>query len=369
MQDDQLGVILSEYERDKDLYASLTQKATGLINELIEEERIQIHSISSRFKDKDSLRRKIVHSEGKYSKLSDITDISGIRIITYFEDDVNKVAKIIEKEFKIDKDNSVDKRVLLDPDRFGYLSLHYICVFSASRLKLTEYRRLRGCQFEVQIRSILQHAWAEIEHDLGYKTKLSVPKEIRRRFSRLAGLLEIADSEFAQLRDTLNEYERQVFDRINSTPESVSIDLISLKAFISQNMDVKTSDEVIALASGRMFREQEYDLNILIRIFDRVGLATISDINSRIEKHHKSLPLFAEFYIKRLIKGGFKFQGWLRAGTSLMYLCHLIVAEENSQEAVIDYLKSYFNLKPENLTLNAAAIVEAYDKVRSTIPD
>ena len=53
---------------------------------------------------------------------------------------------------------------------------------------------------------MLDHAWAEIEHDLGYKARDTVPAAARRRLSRLAGLLEMADQEFVAIRRDLDEY-------------------------------------------------------------------------------------------------------------------------------------------------------------------
>jgi ppGpp synthetase/RelA/SpoT-type nucleotidyltranferase len=70
----------------------------------------------------------------------------------------------------------------------------------------------------------LQHAWAEIEHDLGYKTALGVPRNVRRQFSRLAGLLEIADTEFASIRDRLSSYERDLPGLIEQSPDEVLLD-------------------------------------------------------------------------------------------------------------------------------------------------
>ena len=98
-----------------------------------------------------------------------MTDITGVRVITYFADQVDEIAKVMEGEFNIDIKNSIDKRDILDPDRFGYLSLHYVIVsLSSARCALAEYRSFSELKAEVQVRSILQHAWAEIEHDLGY---------------------------------------------------------------------------------------------------------------------------------------------------------------------------------------------------------
>jgi len=238
--------IMEEYEQQCVLHSDFTEKIENLIRDLLKENGIKVHSMSHRLKNSGSLKKKLDRSEGNYSNLSDITDISGIRVITYFADDVDAVAKVIEEEFDIDRENSVDKRTLLDPDRFGYISLHYVAELPKSRLQLTEYRRFSDCKVEIQVRSILQHTWAEIEHDLGYKSKESVPKDIRRRFSRLAGLLEIADSEFIQIRDSLHEYEKEVPEIIIQNPSSVLIDQVSVQAFVRNSTLVHELDQRIA---------------------------------------------------------------------------------------------------------------------------
>lgn len=84
--------------------------------------------------------------------------------------------------------------------------------------KLTEYT------FEIQFRTVLQHAWAEIEHDLGYKSEYSIPLSMRREFSRVAGLLELADETFEKLKHQLNdydEYELSEFFRLNLNRENL----------------------------------------------------------------------------------------------------------------------------------------------------
>lgn len=83
-----------------------------------------------------------------------------MRIITYFSEDVDKIASIIQSEFEVDEHNSVDKRIKLDPVRFGYLSLHYVVKLNSTRVRLSEYIIFKDLKVEIQIRSILQHAWA-----------------------------------------------------------------------------------------------------------------------------------------------------------------------------------------------------------------
>jgi hypothetical protein len=63
-----------------------------------------------------------------------------------------------------------------------------------------KYAPIRGTWFEIQVRSILEHSWAEIEHEIVYKSGINFPDETKRRFARLAGALEILESEFGALR-------------------------------------------------------------------------------------------------------------------------------------------------------------------------
>jgi putative GTP pyrophosphokinase len=92
-------------------------------------------------------------------------------------------------------------QLLQQEEKLGYQSVHYIVKLKATRSKLPEYGRFRNLVAEVQVRTILQHTWAEIEHDIQYKSIATLPRPIRRRFITLAGLLEIADREFQAISD------------------------------------------------------------------------------------------------------------------------------------------------------------------------
>ncbi len=223
----------AEFEPRRKLMQSFSLPLENLIRTLLEVEGIRVHGVTSRVKSKASVLRKLGRAD-KTRELGDVTDLLGIRVVTYFPDEVDAVANLIEREFEIDVDNSVDKRTLLDPDRFGYLSLHYVLQLNSSRSALPENGGFKGLKFELQIRSILQHAWAEIEHDLSYKSKTVVSAEIKRRFSRLAGLLELVDAEFLEIRNKIYGGVRSpfVFDEIDVDlarllSRSASIDLPS----------------------------------------------------------------------------------------------------------------------------------------------
>ena len=178
----------------------------------------------------------------------DLHDLIGARIICYFNDGVNLIGKEIEKHFLIDWNKSSDKRALLKEDRFGYLSLHYIC----SLKKEEGYPdNLTDFKFEIQIRTILQHAWAAIDHDLGYKNEFGTPKEVTREFARLAGLLEIADDEFMRIRNKIVEYTENTRSRIiNNDVEDINIDLISLREYMNKNKNINLFIKKIADIEG-----------------------------------------------------------------------------------------------------------------------
>jgi hypothetical protein len=89
--------------------------------------------------------------------------------------------------------------------RFGYASRHLLVGIDAAHADQADYVFLRDRQAQVQIRTVLQHAWAEFEHDIRYKG--TIPDEhvpdFDRRFTLVAGLLELADREFSTIRDRL----------------------------------------------------------------------------------------------------------------------------------------------------------------------
>lgn len=226
--------ILEDFRKSSSLYGDFVERCETLLKEILAKEAAPIHEIKGRLKSEESLANKIARPDREYERLAQITDLAGVRITTYFAADVDLVAEVLGIEFAIDEANSIDKRVLIEPERFGYSSLHYVVSLRESRLQLREYSSFSGLKIEIQIRSILQHAWAEIEHDLGYKSSSSVPREFRRRFSRIAGLIELADDEFAAIRKGLSSYAETLPQRIAEDPKNVGLDRLSLRAFLSR---------------------------------------------------------------------------------------------------------------------------------------
>jgi ppGpp synthetase/RelA/SpoT-type nucleotidyltranferase len=312
---------LAQYDTSRSRYEEFANRVKTLVEELLAENGIAVHSVTAREKDPERLREKLQRTDSAYEALEQVTDLAGVRVITHLSDDVDRVGKIIESEFAIDRENSIDKRASLDPDRFGYLSLHYVASLSRARAKLTEYRRYPTLKVELQIRSILQHAWAEIEHDLGYKAKTDVPRQIRRRFSRIAGLLELADNEFVSIRDELTAYEKQVTQQIKARPESVLLDKVSLAAFVATDPEIARIDSLIASLYKRPIAQVKPPEGEAGRL-KSLNIETIDDLRRALQEHGPAVREFAKRWIKPE-----KSQSNVRRGISLVYLRYVLLAK------------------------------------------
>lgn len=324
------------YQQRAVIYAELGPVMENLVRQLVAAAGIRIHSVNHRVKAPDSLQRKMARGGSGYASIDDLQDMLGVRVITYFPDEVDQVAKVIESEFMVDLDNSVDKRALLDPDRFGYLSLHYVVSLNEQRAKLSEHARFAGLQTEIQIRSVLQHAWAEIEHDLGYKTPAAVPSSIRRRFSRLAGLLEIADSEFETLRRDVGSYKEQVGERVEDSPDDLPVDRDSLLAYASVSKQVAEIDEFIRGNCGLdgVIPITDSFANSLVEEFQLLGVETIGDVDRELRARAEQVKRFFPLWLED------RHMGEVIRGTSLFYLTWVLAGALQDEQAVVHYVKT-----------------------------
>ena len=269
--------------------------------------------------------------------------MAGIRGITYFEDNVRDLSKIIERKFDIDTTNSLNKRDLLVPDRFGYLSLHYVVKLSASRLALTEYRAFHSLKAELQIRSVLQHAWAEIEHDLGYHAEREIPREVRRRFSRLAGILELVDQEFIGIRSDLRAYSEKLETTISCAPEDIELDNNSLAVYISSSAILRQIDRAISKAIGiKLVEEQEEQLfgsvyEGWVKYCISVGLTTIGELGRALKENEELIIWFSREY-DRVYPTGQKEGHTITPGAAIYYLCLVIITKTGDLAKIKEFV-------------------------------
>ena len=264
--------ILEEYRKARPVFEQMQATIPARVRALLDEAGIVVASIESRIKEEKSLIGKLELKGAKYTSLGDITDVFGMRIITFYTDDVDKVASAVDRLFDVDWKNSVDKRKLLEVDSFGYLSLHYIC-----RDAEFPYR------FEVQMRTILQHAWANMNHDTGYKSGVEVPIEYRRNMNRLAGMLELVDEQFSRIRSEINDYRRQVQSLVASGRlEEVPLDGDSYRSYLKLGPFDNLNRRIASVNQAEI---QEVTLLPFLAVFKALGCKTLGDVADMIRDY------------------------------------------------------------------------------------
>lgn len=273
--------LVREYSNNLTTYEQFTNLMETYICNLLNREQISFHSITSRTKSIESLSKKI-ELKNKYQKLDEITDLSGIRVITYYTDTVDQISKLIENEFIIDRDNSIDKRKSLDPKRFGYRSLHYVVQIDPKYVKAQEYLKYHNLKLEIQISSILQYTWAEIEHDLGYKSQEEIPYDIKRSFSRLAGLLELADEEFLRIKNEIFAYQNHLlFSYL-----SADIDKESLAVFKVKSPEYNELTEFL-IKEMKAKKVSQGNFENIIRMFEYLNISKLQEVDQKLKQYQQ----------------------------------------------------------------------------------
>lgn len=212
-------------------FQNLTAAVISITRNLLAAEKIDVLSTDGRTKTISGCKEKIKR-KGYTDPSTQLTDVSGIRIIVYFEHDIPRVSDIIERSFNVDKANSLNKDSLLSTNQIGYRSIHYVCDIGDDRSVLPEFKNLSGLKFEFQIRTVLQHAWAELAHDRNYKFSGKLPREIERKLFLYAGMLEIADGGFSELSKEIDAYIRQVSNATEVGNLDIEVNSLSIQEYI-----------------------------------------------------------------------------------------------------------------------------------------
>lgn len=271
---------VSEYIKERPKYEAFCTALKHVIENCLLEKKIKYHSIEARAKDIESYGEKASRPSNtnpnspKYKDpINEIKDLSGLRIITFFPSTQEEVDALIYNELDvIEKSN---KGELLDQEeKLGYLSIHYLVKFKEPRNKLFEYKRFKDMIAEIQVRTILQHAWAEIEHDIEYKSTITIPISIKRRFMALAGMLEIADKEFQSIHDEDNKIRKDARMLIHEGKlETVEITTDALKAYLDKRL-------------GSDGRYNDFSYGFEVKMLREMGFSNLKQIDDLMKGYN-----------------------------------------------------------------------------------
>lgn len=330
--------LLASFDQREALYIALKNNLVENIGAALFKAGVKCHDIDGRIKKKVSLREKItVRARRTYENLDEITDICGIRITTYFANDVDRVATVLQELLVVDKGNSIDRRRSADPSRFGYSSLHMVVQLPegmATSRGDGDFASLGKLKAEVQIRSILQHAWAEIEHDLGYKSSAEVPNEVKRRFARISGLLELADDEFDAIRVLLVSYSEKVNDP--NVLEEQDLNRATLEAMLLKFEVLREIDEaIVEIGKTQLIPSIPYAR--YLKALSLVGYTQVIQVKQSLTANRNSLLKFTQGWFDSNTDG--KVSG-LPRGVCLLFFFYYETARGRDAAKIISNLSA-----------------------------
>lgn len=277
-----------EFSARRGVYTSLEQKIEALLKDLLEADRIDVIQVETRTKSVQSFVEKIERKRLTGDPFESVTDLVGVRVITYYQDDIARVGDLIEREFAVDADNSPGASDANEPvDHFGYRSAHYVAAVGSSRSKFAEWKRFSGLKVEFQVRTVLQHAWAAVSHKVDYKSVESAPPQIRRRLYRLSALFELADEQFTVLRDESERTQAAYETDVQRGNLEIPLDTESLIAYWNErDRDVQFAEvlnneglNVVARAGNFKQDRIQRDRSDLIEFAKRYGMNTIAEFD------------------------------------------------------------------------------------------
>ena len=315
-------MLLRQFRELRPSLQQIADEACRLLQNALSEQGIYITAMEHRVKTEKSLAGKLELKGAKYKDINDITDLVGVRVITFYTDEVDKVEAIAKRIFDIDWQESVDKRKLHQLDAFGYNSLHYIC-----RLKTG------GPRFELQMRTALQHVWSTIEHDTGYKGDVKIPCEYKRQFSRLAGMMELMDDEFSRLRTVLTDYRRQMLALVKSGKlDDVPLSQETFRSYLELQPFDRLNHRIAAVNQAEIF---PVSMMSYLPVLESFGLETLGDVQRFIDENSDDAYQLALSHL------AITDLDILSSNTAPQYLCLVNVLKQDGGR---DGLKSLYDI-------------------------
>jgi putative GTP pyrophosphokinase len=302
-----------QYNQRKPQYERLAANLQQALRAFLEEKSISYLEVLARVKDVDSAYEKIARKDYD-SPFEQIEDWCGLRIICYYPSDIDRICEVLKDEFAVHTQEDTAQR--LASNEFGYRSIHFILQVKSTWAVTPNYRGLQDFKAEVQVRTILMHAWAEIEHKLAYKSTEQAPDQFRRKLSWLSAKLEEADAQFEELRSGISAYRKTIYETVTNVSafRSQKFNLDTLQAFLDvafPNRKVRPKDvsnlidELLRLKMNlkqlvhawentkkTIDRLQEKELK-RIRTLSQVGLARLM-LDVTYEEYYKSRHNYVE---------------------------------------------------------------------------
>jgi putative GTP pyrophosphokinase len=285
------------YGELKPLYRQLAAEVADTLRSKLKGADIDLVTVSSRVKNTDSVLEKITRKQYQ-DPFRQMTDLAGVRVVCPYEADLGQISEIVEQAFKVRE--RIDKAVALGADRMGYQGRAFVVELGPGYAG-GRYEGITALPCEIQVRTILQDAWAIIDHQLVYKNKDATPVRVRRDLNNVGSLLEIAQGIFDSIRDKRSGYIREI-----AQVEDESRKRGDPARFLSQPVDL---DTVLAYARWKFpdLSASEKLTQSLLRDLDVRAYPTLERLNEAVDRAAPAVAIYRN-----------EMPGWFKSSTDFL---------------------------------------------------
>lgn len=205
--------LLNKYELDKPCLEAWGEYLINCIQQKIvgkgfePKDLLKIFPISPRIKEDKSFIEKALYRNKNYEDpYNNITDKVGVRFVVLTVKDINIIKQIIKdfSDWNISEDRDFITERDKKPEMFTYQSVHYV-VRNNNEIQYNNLTIKANTPCEIQVRTLLQHAYAELSHDIIYKTTEQISPDMRRKFARSMAFIEATDELFMEVQEMVND--------------------------------------------------------------------------------------------------------------------------------------------------------------------
>lgn len=290
---------IDQYDEKLANYQSLEQEVKFIITEFLKDNKIKYERIESRIKTKESFLDKI-ERKNYVKPFEEMRDILGVRIIFLFLSDLKSFEKDIRTLFDIIE---VDNKILnSEVNQFGYSSIHFIAKLN-DECTGPRYDKIKSNHFEIQIRTLAMHSWANISHHLNYKKDADIPQTLMKDFYALSGLFHIADKLFEEFYELSLANHQDIIKKDDmDSILNMRLDLDSLSAYLLKKFPDRKHSSSKAVSE-------------LLDELIGIGINSIDSLNNRVDMCLNVAMQYEEKYPSN--KGAYADVGMIRQVLSI----------------------------------------------------
>ena len=263
----------AQYRQLQPKYEKLAAEVEYVINDALLEERIPIASVSRRVKTLTSFAEKI-RRKNYTEPLSEVTDLAGVRIVSYFQGDLARLERMIRRQFDVRE--KVDKVAEMEIDQFGYRAIQYVICLRESYLG-ARYDDIKNLKCEIQTRAVLADAWAVLNHHLGYKKESTIPRESLRNMNSLSAVIETVEAQFEAIRQEIELHGENAKQLSSDELLNQPINPSTVGAFIER------------VAPGIEASDKEFAVTRICSFINQAHYKAISDIDDVIRRTKRAM--------------------------------------------------------------------------------